>query len=78
MKKSIFKVYITYYDYEIRKYYFKGSKIELMTLIGCIYSTSIESIVCVHFEEITDFPSDLHEITYFVSCGGNRVVLHVC
>lgn len=68
------KTYIIYirnvFD-ERSKYLFKGSKENLMTLIGCLHSTCLVKIERIDYREVKEIPNDIKEIRYVISQNDN-------
>ena len=66
MKTNIYKVFIRSAFDGFEKYYFIGTKEQLMTLIGIIYSTRIVQIERISYQKIVDEPEDIDQIKYIV------------
>ena len=71
MKTNIYKVFIRSAFDGFEKYYFIGTKEQLMTLIGIIYSTRIVQIERISYQKIVDEPEDIDQIKYIVDDFGN-------
>ena len=72
-KEQIFKVYIRSAFSQFEKYFIRGSKENLMTLIGCLYSTRLVKIERISYEEVKEVPKDkdIKEIKYYISQKGD-------
>lgn len=61
------------------KYYFRGTKEQLMALIGVLYSTRLVKIERISYQIVFEVPIDIKEIKYIAQedntfayiCGGN-------
>lgn len=69
--ETIFKIYIRSAFDQFEKYFIRGTKENLMALIGCLYSTRLEKIERISYEEVKEIPKDLKEIKYFISSKGD-------
>ena len=69
--EQIFKIYIRSAFNQFEKYFIRGKKENLMALIGCLYSTRLEKIERINYEEVKEIPKDLEEIKYFISSKGD-------
>lgn len=69
--ETIFKIYIRSAFDQFEKYFIRGTKENLMALIGCLYSTRLEKIERINYEEVKEIPKDLEEIKYFISSKGD-------
>lgn len=70
-QEKIFKLYIRSAFNQFEKYYLRGIKENLMTLIGCLYSTRFEKIERISYEEVKEIPKDIQEIKYYISNAGD-------
>ncbi len=62
---NMYKLFIRNCFNEIQEYIFKGNKENLMTLIGCIHSTSLVKIERIDYCVITSLPKEYMEIEYY-------------
>ncbi len=70
-QEKIFKLYIRSAFNQFEKYYLRGTKENLMALIGCLYSTRFEKIERISYEEVKEIPKDIQEIKYHISNTGD-------
>ena len=70
-QEKIFKLYIRSAFNQFEKYYLRGTKENLMALIGCLYSTRFEKIERISYEEVKEIPKDIQEIKYYISNRGD-------
>ena len=79
MDKNIYKVFIRSAFDDFEKYYFMGTKEQLMTLIGVLHSTRLVKIERIDYQRVFKVPEDIKEIKYVAQedniftyvCGGN-------
>ncbi len=67
MKKR-YKIIIRSAFNRIEEYIYKGTKEQLMTLIGCLYSTRLVKIERIDYREIKEHEdiTDIDEIYYYI------------
>lgn len=70
-QEKIFKIYISSAFNQFEKYFLRGTKENLMALIGCLYSTRFEKIERISYEEAKEIPKDIQEIKYYISNTGD-------
>ena len=75
--EQIFKIYIRSAFNQFEKYFIRGNKENLMALIGCLYSTRLEKIERINYEEVKEIPKDLEEIKYFISSKGDIRISYI-
>ena len=71
MVKDIYMVFISSAFGSFEKYYFIGTKEQLMTLIGILYSTRLVQIERISYQKIFKEPEDIAQIKYIVDDFGN-------
>lgn len=71
MISEIYKVYIRSAFDGFEKYYFIGTKEQLMALIGILYSTRLVKIERISYEKVSKVPEDMKQIKYVVESNGN-------
>lgn len=72
MNEIIYKVFIRSAFDVFEKYYFIGTKEQLMTLIGILYSTRLVKIEYIAYEIARkEEPDDCKQIKYVVEPNGN-------
>ena len=71
MISEIYKVFISSAFGGFEKYYFKGTKEQLMTLIGILYSTRLVKIERISYQILKEEPDDCKQIKYVVESNGN-------
>ena len=64
MDKNIYKVFIRSAFDGFEKYYFIGTKEQLMTLVGVLYSTRLVKIERIDYQRVFKVPEDMKEIKY--------------
>lgn len=74
--EQIFKIYIRSAFDQFEKYFIRGNKENLMALIGCLYSTRLEKIERISYEEVKEIPKDLKEIKYYISSKGDIRIIY--
>lgn len=78
MNKIIYKVFIRSAFDGFEKYYFIGTKEQLMALIGILYSTRLVKIEYIAYEIAQkEEPDDCKQIKYAVESNGN-IFTYVC
>ena len=77
MNENIYKVFIRSAFDGFEKYYFIGTKEQLMALIGILYSTRLVKIEYIAYEIVKEEPADCKQIKYAVESNGN-IFTHVC
>lgn len=78
MNTEIYKIYIRSAFDGFEKYYFIGTKEQLMTLIGILYSTRLVQIERISYEIAKkEEPDDCKQIKYAVESNGN-IFTYVC
>ncbi len=75
--EQIFKIYIRSAFDRFEKYFIRGNKENLMALIGCLYSTRLEKIERISYEEVKEIPKDLKEIKYYISSKGDIRISYI-
>ena len=65
-KKNIYKVFICSAFNGFEKYFFIGTKEQLMTLIGVLYSTRLVKIERISYQKVFEVPEEMSEIKYIV------------
>ena len=78
MDKNIYKVFIRSAFDGFEKYYFVGTKEQLMTLVGVLHSTRLVKIERIDYQRVFKISEDLKEIKYVAQedntftyiCGG--------
>ena len=64
MDKNMYIVFIRSAFDGHEKYYFRGTKEQLMTLIGVLYSTRLVNIERIDYMRVFEIPIDMKEIKY--------------
>ena len=78
MNTEIYKIYIRSAFDGFEKYYFIGTKEQLMALIGILYSTRLVKIERISYEIAKKGePDDCKQIKYAVESNGN-IFTYVC
>lgn len=78
MNAEIYNIYIRSAFNEFEKYYFIGTKEQLMALIGVLYSTRLVEIKYIAYEIAPkEEPEDCKQIKYAVESNGN-IFTYVC
>lgn len=77
MTKDIYKVFIRSAFDGFEKYYFIGTKEQLMALIGILYSTRLVKIEYISYEIVKKEPDNCKQIKYAVESNGN-IFTYVC
>lgn len=77
MNEDIYKVFIRSAFDSFEKYYFIGTKEQLMALIGILYSTRLVKIEYIAYEIVKKEPDDCKQIKYAVESNGN-IFTYVC
>lgn len=75
--ETIFKIYIRSAFDQFEKYFIRGNKENLMALIGCLYSTRLEKIERISYEEVKEIPKDIEEIKYYISSKGDIRISYI-
>ena len=71
MKEEQWQIFIRSAFNQYEKYYFIGTKEQLMCLIGCLHSTRLVQIEYIVYQKIFKKPQDIDQIKYqFNSVGG--------
>ena len=68
---DIYKVFIRSAFIGFEKYYFIGTKEQLMTLIGIIYSTRLVKVERIDYCKVFEEPADMKQINYSISDTGD-------
>ena len=71
MNKDIYKINIRSAFDGFEKYYFIGTKEQLMTLIGILYSTRLVKIERISYEIVKERTDNCKQIKYVVESNGN-------
>lgn len=77
MNEVIYKVFIRSAFDSFEKYYFIGTKEQLMALIGILYSTRLVKIEYISYQILKEEPNDCKQIKYAVESNGN-IFTYVC
>ena len=77
MGTKIYKIYICSAFDRFEKYYFIGTKEQLMALIGILYSTRLVKIERISYIELKEKPDDCRQIKYAVESNEN-IFTYVC
>lgn len=77
MNTEIYKIYIRSAFGGFEKYYFIGTKEQLMTLIGILHSTRLVKIEYISYEIVKKEPDNCKQIKYTVESNGN-ILTYVC
>lgn len=72
--KKIFMLFVRSALSQYDKYFFIGSKEQLMALIGCLYSTSFIKIERISYQEVKQIPSGVFQIRYFILFTGEVII----
>lgn len=77
MISEIHKIYIRSAFDGFEKYYFIGTKEQLMALIGILYSTRLVKIERISYEKVSKVPEDMKQIKYNINSFGSPDVYFV-
>ena len=64
MEKNIYIVFISSAFDGFEKYYFRGTKYELMALVGVLHSTRLVEIKRISYQKVFKVPEDTKEIKF--------------
>ena len=75
MDKNIYKVFISSAFDRFEKYYFIGTKEQLMTLIGVLYSIRLVEIKRISYQRVFEVPEDIKEIKYIATEANTSIYI---